>query len=325
MKILHISDIHGDIPALTTVKDYAAKKKDLDLIVCSGDHLGQCLSAEEGRNEHTAFSFVQDFIANNLRVEGEGDITFSDILREILTREEVPKPVKSAATAHVELVKKFDENAEKQYEEIADIFEQFPQRVLTVPGNWDSLHYFKFLQKYDIHGETREVGGIKFSGYGSANMIPIYLPYARYINYSGDELHDFLVDEDPDVAVTHVAPRKLQDKGSIRDHDGDAMYLAYVRAEAPMLCLVGHSHEARGIGKDKYQGTYVINSGNLGKYEGSPSSKTFYEIELTPKGIVSAIPYKILSGEVMRDKFVDSINGEGEVDKKVNSSVIEVP
>lgn len=324
MKLLDISDVHGDLPVLESVKNHAQKREDLELIVCSGDYLGECLSFEEGKKEKAAFEFINDFIRKHVQVNGKAN--FNGILNFILTNEEVPEGAKQAARDNIELVKKFDENAKEQYKKISEIFKQFPQQILTVPGNWDSPHYFKFFQEYDIHGKSKEIAGIKFAGYGGANMIPVFVPYVRFINFDEETLHDFLTEEDPDVVLTHVAPFGLQDKGSERDHDGSWAYLNYIGRESPILCLVGHSHDARGISKDKDVLTHVINPGNLGKYEGSPNSGTFYEIELSKEGIISAVPYKIVNKEIIReDEYVDSINGKGKVEKEAKSSIIEIP
>lgn len=319
MKLLHITDIHGDLEALNSAKNYAQKRNDLELILCSGDYIGECLNKRDVEKMQAAVNFIR----SNIRINEP--VPFAYVLQHIL-KEEAPEGLKKAANDYIEIVKEFDENAEEQYRKVIDVFKQFPQQVLTVPGNWDSPHYFKFFEEYDIHGKSKEIAGIKFAGYGSANMLPVFLPYVRFIDFSEEELYDFLTEEDSDVVVSHIAPFGLQDKGSERDHDGSWAYLDYIGRESPILCLVGHSHEARGISKDKDVNTFVINPGNLGHYEGSPNSGTFYEIELSKQGIISAVPYKILGEEAIReDEYVDSINGKGKIEKEAGSSIIEIP
>ncbi|MDP3027834.1 MAG: metallophosphoesterase [Nanoarchaeota archaeon] len=321
MKLLDISDVHGDLPVLESVKNHAQKREDLELIVCSGDFLGGCLSYEEGKKEGAAFGYIDDFVREHIQVNGGAN--FDSILKFILTDERVPKEAKQAARDHIELVKIFDKNAKEQYQKISEVFKQFPQQVLTVPGNWDSPHYFEFFEEQNIHNKTKEINGIKFAGYGGSNMVPVFLPYARHLSFDEETLNGFLTEEDPDVVISHVAPFGLQDKGIQRDHEGSWAYLSYIGRETPVLCLVGHSHEGRGISKDKDVKTFVINPGNLGHYEGSPNSGTFYEIELRKEGIISAVPYKIVNKKIVSEEgYVDGINGKGKIEKEASSGVI---
>lgn len=301
MKLLHLSDIHGDLVALSTIKNYALKRHDLEVIVFSGDGLGECLNRSQIEIKQAAYSFIES------RVQTSEPLSFENVLYHLLTSEEAPADIKKAAKDYVKVVREFDKNAEKQYSELVDIFKRFPQQVLTVPGNWDSPVYFKFFEEFDIHNKSKEINKIKFAGYGGDNWIPVCVPETRTIGLSERELHDFLIQEDPDVAVTHVPPKSLQDEGG---NMGNWANLCYIRTESPILSLCGHAHESRGIGKERHQETIVINPGNLGHYDGALNKGTFYEIELNKKGVISAIPYIILGGEIIRDENADSINGD---------------
>ena len=49
MKLLHISDIHGDQVALSIVRNFASKRHDLEIIVASGDFLGPMLKKRRSK------------------------------------------------------------------------------------------------------------------------------------------------------------------------------------------------------------------------------------------------------------------------------------
>jgi len=301
MKGLHISDVHGDQVALATVRNFANEKKDLEFVVLSGDYAGRCLEDEQIKEEKLSYNFIKS------RVKTGEYVPFEAILQHLLSEEEVPEELKKAAGDYKEVLSYFDDRIKSQYKGMKDILNQFEQSVLTIPGNWDTRHYFEYFKDFDIHNKSRVIDGMKFSGYGGNNWVPVVMPEIRHMGISEKELHDFLVKEDPDVAVVHTPPIGLQDDENAR---GSFANLAYIRAEAPMLFLCGHAHNGYGIGKDSYQSTLIVNSGNLGAYPGSKNQGTFYEIDIGEKGVNKIIPYKIFAGEVLRDEETDSVNGD---------------
>lgn len=301
MKILHLSDVHGDLEALTAVKDYALESKP-DVTVISGDLLGQCLSVGEAKEMQA----MVGNIAGKVQVNGRSISSVSELKQAI---EILLERKDGDAQIYRKIERVFDREAEKQYSDIKGVLDKFPETVLTIPGNWDSTQYFEHFGDFDIHKETREVGDVEFSGYGEGNSTPILLPPTKVIGYSEEELFALLAKEMPEVAVTHNPPKFLRDKNSDGDHVGSWAGLAYVRNpdRSSDLLLCGHVHEDAGVMKPDGLETFVVNAGNLGRFRDSPVRGCFVEIDYDKEERTSIEPYRVLdNGEVFKIKDLES-------------------
>jgi Icc-related predicted phosphoesterase len=309
MKGLHLSDVHNDYVSLARLRNWAKERSDLEFMAFTGDILHPILDFEEAAKENYAFGMISDFINNNIKIKEGQEPDLAAILGAVYSHEKTPKEIKEAIEYHISVTNEFDKNAIEQYMNMVEIFKQFPQKVFTIPGNCDSPVYFQIFRDFDIHGEAREINGIKFAGFGGDSRVGGLMPALRAIPFSEKLLHDFLVKEDPDIAMTHSPPFGIHDEVSDEDNWGKWATLAYMRAQAPSLLLCGHVHERRGIGKEDYQGTLVVNSGNLGHYRQTKSFGTFYEIDIDTKtkAVNYIIPYRVFAGEIMRDEDGDYV------------------
>ncbi len=300
MKILHISDIHGDLNALNTVRKFCEERKDLEVLVCSGDLLGQCLAEKQAKVMRYSFNLIIDNVTADGR-KMQNVTEFKEVLEKIKasynTPEGIntPESIKKAIEDYTGSEQEFNKNAEAQYRALANVFSQFPQTIFTIPGNWDSKAYFDYFGKYNIHEVPREIDGIEFIGYGSGLDIPTTLPPTKKIPYSDIEMYNTLVDQVPEVAVTHVPPIGILDKGESRKHYGSWANFAYIRNpdESSDLLLCGHVHGAAGAIRPNGLRTLVVNAGNLGEYPDSPSKGSFVEIDYKNAENISAKPYVI--------------------------------
>src|SRR3989344_1925342 len=163
MKILHFSDLHGDIESLKDLRKHSQTENNLELILFTGDLLGQCLEEEQARKMYDAFYFIKN------TVKTQEPVTFEQILGFLMTSIQVKQEHKRAAEFYIEAQKEFDENAEISYKKILDEIKQFPQQIFMVPGNWDSLHFPHFFREYDLHKKSiKDKQELKIAGYGSA-------------------------------------------------------------------------------------------------------------------------------------------------------------
>jgi len=308
MKGLHISDVHNDRVALNAVKDHAIRRNDLEFIAITGDFLGPYLSIYEGGKIKNSFEFIVEHIAPYLNPDEP--VSFNEVLEQILKSSSFPIDFKQAAEEYVSLINKFEANAENQYSDLINILEQFPQNVLTIPGNWDSPSYFKFFEAYDIHRKNTRINGVKFAGYGGANMGPSRVPNVAVMNFDEKKLDKFLSKEDPDVALTHMPAEGIQDMADEETSFGCCRVLTYARGREPSAVLSGHAHSDIGIGKDDFIKTVFVNAGNLGFYEESLGKGYFYEIDVDNKGVYSTIPCKVVSGQVIINEEADILENE---------------
>jgi Icc-related predicted phosphoesterase len=294
MKILHISDIHGDLNALNTVRKFCEERKDLEVLVCSGDLLGQCLTEKQANVMGYSFNLITD----NVTIDGrkiQNIIDFKEVLDRIKTSCNTPEGIKKAIEDYTGSEQEFNRNAEAQYGALASVFSQFPQTIFAIPGNWDSKAYFDYFGKYNIHEVPRQINGIEFIGYGGDSAVPTTLPPTKRIPYSDIEMYNTLVKQVPEVAVTHVPPIGILDKGEGRKHYGSWANFAYIRNpdESSDLLLCGHVHGAAGAVRPNGLRTLVVNAGSLGEYPDSPSKGSFVEIDYKNAENISAKPYMI--------------------------------
>lgn len=272
MKILHFSDLHGDIESLIELRKYSQTRSDLELILFSGDLLGQCLEEEQARKMYDAFYFIKN------TVKTQEPVSFDRILGFLMTSIQVKQEHRNAAEFYIEVQKEFDENAEISYKKILDEIKQFSQQILMIPGNWDSLHFLHFFGEYDLHEKSiKNKQELKIAGYGSSDAIPVFLPPTRAIPFSHERMYEFLRQRDADVVLTHMPPYSILDSTQ-NGSRGSLGCLAYLRTNQPDLLLCGHYHSSIGNELDEPSGTVVINSGNLGRY-GKDNYGNFSEMD----------------------------------------------
>ncbi len=303
-KILHFADVHGDKETLEQVVRYTQEnKEDIDVVTFAGDMLGICLSVEQGQQVNAAYGFLRKFI--NQHVEGGEDAPLDNVLGQIRLHPQCPDEVQKAIQVYEDINDSFEENAEKQYKDLAGLFGEMPQQKLVVPGNWDSQQFFDYFGKYCVHKKTgyirdKSVGDNKISitGFGESPEGVIVIPGKQTIGFNEKEMFDFLTQQDPDIALTHVPPY-----GFLNDvkHGGNTALLAYMSRESPELMLCGHCHKARGTTLDELSGTVVVNPGNLGRYPSvekhEPNYGTFSLMEYEKDGRIKVEHYSLRDGK----------------------------
>lgn len=295
MKILHITDIHGDMPALQGAVELA-KQKDLEVICVTGDILGQVMPREQVHQSYSAFQVLYDFM-RKFQMQGE----FSNLLAELKFLPSTPPEITRAALAYSNIENQFIHHAEQQYSKSREILRQFPGHVLAVPGNWDTTAFFDYFgdfgdNKHSAHLKSWEIKGIKFAGYGGAPERAGAVPPSLDIQVSAEELYGFIMQEEPNIVLTHIPPFSLCDrtprKNDVTPTAANFAALACLRTVTPDLWLCGHMHQGMGYVNDRYSKTFVINSGNLGKYNGEKTTGIASLIELDAnKFVTSFTPY----------------------------------
>lgn len=289
MKILYSADVHGDFDALDKFIDYASSLKDIDIVVCAGDLAGQVLKEEPAEKLVHAGA-----ILNNIRETNKVPAPLRSLAEHMRDDEKCPAELKQAAEDYLQLYEVTKSNMLSEYKKIKDKFSKIAVPVLTIPGNHDtSLE--GILEEEDLHLKSREIKGVRFAGYGGADIIPIWMPEELVIPFREgwqgftffSEPYGFLSKEDPDVALVHMPPLGACDvvnKNHTEDakgekHVGSQGIEAYILQESPNLVLSGHIHEA--IGVERLGRSYVINPGNLGRfYDQEQGYGTFMELEL---------------------------------------------
>jgi len=147
-------------------------------------------------------------------------------------------------------------------------FKDKKQRVLILPGNWDSFATIDFLaQVYgvkNIHGYSAKYENIGFFGAGGTpdNSPGPGRTTEKEILETLERAHKNLQGIEKKIMVTHMHP-----SGSLSEFSGfpgsEAITKA-IKKFKPNLLLHGHIHEAAGL-EENIGTTKVINVGRQGK------------------------------------------------------------
>jgi len=155
----------------------------------------------------------------------------------------------------------------KESKDLIKPFKDKKQKVLLLPGNWDSFATTDFLaQLYgvtNIHGYSAVYEGVGFFGAGSASTAigPRSGISERELFSTLEKAHSGLKGIEKKVMLTHMHP-----SGGISESVGfkgsDSITKA-IKKFKPDLLLHGHIHETFGT-EDKIGNTKVINVGRDG-------------------------------------------------------------
>ena len=144
-------------------------------------------------------------------------------------------------------------------------FKDKGQRVLILPGNWDSFATTDLLAQFygikNIHGYSAKYDKVGFFGAGGADVGPFTVVGERELMKTLEQAHAGLKGIEKKVMVTHMHP-----SGSKSEFSGvsgsDAIRRA-IKKFKPDFLLHGYIHEAAGS-DELIEGTRVINVGKKG-------------------------------------------------------------
>ena len=295
MKILYSADLHGDGEALHLFSAYASNRKDINAVIYSGDLIAPPLDNEQMKD----FLEVKQ-ILGGIREKNKIPYSLAQIAKTFMEGEGVDESLKSLSKSYLIYASLSKENMLAQYKAIKEKFSKFSVPVLTLPGNHDGKCLEEILGEENLHMKTKDVNGIKFAGYGGAEVIPVWMPEELAMNYQ-EVLDDnyifhsqplgFLSQQNADIAVVHNPPfgacditknlDKVVDKEYNQDdesHVGSKGIASYIMQDSPRVVLAGHIHESIGVEQKGY--SYVLNPGNIGRYLNEKNHGTFMEFEL---------------------------------------------
>ncbi len=140
------------------------------------------------------------------------------------------------------------------------------QKVLILPGNWDSFATTDFLAKFygikNIHGYSALYDKVGFFGAGGADIGPFTMVGDRELFKTLEQAHAGLKGIEKKVMVTHMHPQGS--KSEFSGVSGSKAIRKAIKTFKPDVLLHGHIHEAAGS-DELIDGTRVINVGKEGK------------------------------------------------------------
>ena len=155
----------------------------------------------------------------------------------------------------------------KESKDLIKPFKDRGQKVIILPGNWDSFATVDFLaQLYgvtNIHGYSAVYQGVGFFGAGSASTAigPRSGISEKELFSTLEKAHSGLKGIEKKVMLTHMHPAGgISESVGFRGSDSIVKALKKFK---PDLLLHGHMHETFGM-EDTIAGTKVINVGRDG-------------------------------------------------------------
>jgi len=152
-----------------------------------------------------------------------------------------------------------------QTKDIIKPFKDKNQKVIILPGNWDSFATTDFLASFygvrNIHGYSAIYDKIGFFGAGGADVGPFTRISERELMNTLSKAHTGLKGIEKKVMLTHMHP--AGSKSEFSGIDGSEAIRKAIKKFKPDILLHGHIHEAAGI-EELIGNTRVINVGKEG-------------------------------------------------------------
>ncbi len=162
--------------------------------------------------------------------------------------------------------------------------------LFVLPGNYDMNLRFTALHERDLHMQWHEIDGIKFAGYGGADIWSAGIPERYIVRYhagikvpdKNNEMYLFFKAVKPDFIISHQPAHGIHDRLSWKGPSGSPALRTYCENSRVKACLTGHIHEDWGFKIS--EGTLHLNPSNFGEVttiKGEVSEGGFfYEITL---------------------------------------------
>jgi uncharacterized protein len=145
-------------------------------------------------------------------------------------------------------------------------FKEKNQRVLLLPGNWDSFATTDFLAQFygvkNIHGYSAQYENVGFFGAGGAVGIGPNTTSENELGKTLEKAYSGIRGIEKKVMLTHMHPKGS--KSEFSGFEGSKAIRDAIKKFKPDVLLHGHIHEAEGF-EEMIGRTKVINVGKEGK------------------------------------------------------------
>lgn len=181
-------------------------------------------------------------------------------------------------------------------------------RIFCIPGNYDMDLRFTSLHLRDLHLKCHEVKGLKFAGYGGADVWTPGIPQ-RYIvpyragvgmNYIDNEMYNFFMESKPDIIVAHQPAHGIHDRVTQFGTSGSPSLRHYCDNNDVLMCLTGHIHMDWGF--QVAEDTVYLNPSNFGEVTTLTGNVSeggfFYSIDIEDRDIKRIVFKKMVSDRV---------------------------
>jgi Icc-related predicted phosphoesterase len=265
MKIIYLTDIHGSFSRVYELLIETVA----DVYIIGGDLIDiPFYNLDSAINYHelqTFFNGLRRKMERNREIlEDFVDSFIDDPIVDAETREKAFEYQQYTIRARRVMQQKY-----KVLENILSI--KSNSEIYVLPGNYDMNLRFTALHERDLHMQWHEVNGIKFAGYGGADIWSAGIPERYIVRYQAginvpdknNEMYNFFKAVKPDFIVSHQPPHGIHDRLSWKGPSGSPALRTYCENSRVKACMTGHIHEDWGFYQG--EGPVYLNPSNFGE------------------------------------------------------------
>jgi Icc-related predicted phosphoesterase len=303
MKIIYLTDIHGDFEKLKNLLSETLA----DVYIIAGDLIDiPFYSMDTSMLYHELQSFF-----HGLRIRmGSENTLIEDFVDELLESPDATEEIQEKGTQFQEYTIRARRVMQQKYKVLENIISaKRNSNVLCLPGNYDMDLKYTSLHDNDLHLHWRQIDDMKICGYGGADVRTPGIPERYIVKYQAgmgknekqNEMYQFFRAVKPNIIVAHQPAYGVHDRMAAGGPFGSPSLRSYCDNNAVSLCLTGHIHNAWGA--KEVESTLYLNPSNFGEVTTASGSVSeggfFYQIELADCNVVSFIFKKIIDHNII--------------------------
>jgi uncharacterized protein len=311
MRIIYIADIHG---AFERVKELLSETF-ADVYIIAGD-----LIDIPFYNMNAAINYheLQSYLHGLQKKMNQESMNIEDFVDQMINNPWISEEDEEKGSRYQQYTIRARRVLHQKYKILENIVSiKQKSHIFCIPGNYDMDLRFTSLHLRDLHLKCHEVRGLKFAGYGGADVWTPGIPQ-RYIvpyragvgmNYIDNEMYNFFVEANPDIIVTHQPAHGIHDRVTQFGTSGSPSLRHYCDNHDVIMCLTGHIHMDWGF--QAAEDTVYLNPSNFGEVTTLTGNVSeggfFYSIDIEEKNIERIVFKKMVSDRVydIADYFRD--------------------
>ncbi len=321
MKIIYLTDIHG---SFSRVYDLLLETV-ADVYIIAGDLIDiPFYNLDSAINYH---ELQTHFNGLRRKMERSSEI-LEDFVDSLIDDPTIDAEIHQQAFEYQQYTIRARRVMQQKYKVLENILSiKSNSRIFVLPGNYDMNLRFTALHERDLHMQWHEIDGIKFAGYGGADIWSAGIPERYIVRYhagikipdKNNEMYLFFKAVKPDFIVSHQPAHGIHDRLSWKGPSGSPALRTYCENSRVKACLTGHIHEDWGVYQS--EGKLYLNPSNFGEVTTTKGEVSeggfFYEITLDDfdKKITRVQFQKFVNNNIYpiadylreNDKFVEEI------------------
>ena len=214
MKIVFATDVHGYFERIKCLLEMV----EADIYIIAGDLIDiPFYTMDTSMRYHE----LQTFFHSLRRKMERNDLYIEDFVDSLLQSEQITEDIVEKASRYKEYTDRAGRVMRQKYRLLENMLSPRKRgKVYCLPGNYDMNLKFTALHIRDLHLQCYNRGGLKFAGYGGADIWTPGIPEKFVIrNRAGidahteeNEMYRFFTANRPDVLVVHQPAHGVLDR-----------------------------------------------------------------------------------------------------------------